>query len=54
MTRQDLPRAGSGSNAAPIIAFLAIFGLTLVVFFLQFDSSPAELMTELELCMTVG
>lgn len=41
MTRQDVPRARSGNSAAPIIAFLAIFGLTLVVFFLQFDRSPA-------------
>ena len=41
MTRQDLPRTRSSNSAAPIIAFLAIFGLTLVVFFLQFEPSPA-------------
>jgi len=38
MHRHDVPRDRTGRGAAPVVAFLAIFGLTLVLFFLQFDS----------------
>jgi tetratricopeptide (TPR) repeat protein len=40
MIRQDPPRSRTGNGVVPIVAFLAIFGLTLVLFFLQLDRSP--------------